>query len=175
VTTDEPPAGEALEADMDALLTAIVIWLSANYGLTMDFNHPRIERVPSIEMATLRYRSLLSARRRAVAVIQDQLASDKNTRDIIGIYNDQTNTIYLLDEWTGRTPAELSVLVHEMVHHLQSKARTRYECPAEREKLAYEAQDKWLGLFGRTLENDFHLDGLTLLVRTSCAMATGLH
>jgi hypothetical protein len=23
------------------------------------------------------------------------------------------------------------------------------QCPAEREKLAYEAQDKWLGLFGR--------------------------
>jgi hypothetical protein len=33
------------------------------------------------------------------------------------------------------------------------QAGTAYECPAEREKLAYEAQDHWLGLFGRNLEN----------------------
>jgi hypothetical protein len=32
------------------------------------------------------------------------------------------------------------------------QAGAAYQCPAEREKLAYEAQDKWLGLFGRNLE-----------------------
>jgi hypothetical protein len=32
------------------------------------------------------------------------------------------------------------------------QAGTAYECPAEREKLAYEAQDNWLHLFGRNLE-----------------------
>ena len=47
---------------MDALLTAIVIWLSANYGLPATFDHPRIERVPSIEMATLRYKDSLMSR-----------------------------------------------------------------------------------------------------------------
>jgi hypothetical protein len=34
------------------------------------------------------------------------------------------------------------------------------ECPAEREKLAYKAQDKWLGLFGRNLEAEFKINGL---------------
>jgi len=160
---------------MDALLTTIVIWLSAQFGLPMNFDHPRIELVPSIELATLSYRSLLSARRREVSAIQNREESVEKKRAIVGIYNDQTNTIYLLDTWTGRAPAELSVLVHEMVHHLQNKADTKYECPAELEKLAYEAQDKWLGLFGRNLESEFQLDGLTLLVRTSCAMASGLY
>jgi len=56
---------------MDALLTAIVIWLSTNYGLPATFEHPRIERVPSIEMATLRYKNLLMSRHREVSVIQD--------------------------------------------------------------------------------------------------------
>jgi len=76
---------------------------------------------------------------------------------------------------TGRTPAELSVLVHEMVHHLQNQAGTTYECPAERERLAYEVQDKWLGLFGRNLEGEFEINGLALLISTSCAMAMGLY
>ena len=160
---------------MDALLTAIVIWISVNHGLPATFDHPRIERVPSIEMASLRYMGLLRSRQREVSVIQDQESSFEKRRDVVAIYNDQTKTIFLSDKWAGTSPAELSVLVHEMVHHLQNEAGRTYECPAEREKLAYEVQDKWLGLFGRNLEGEFEINGLALLVSTSCAMAMGLH
>ena len=55
------------------------------------------------------------------------------------------------------------------------QAGAAYECPAEREKLTYEAQDKWLHLFGRNLEQEFEINGLALLVSTSCAMAMGLY
>jgi hypothetical protein len=40
------------------------------------------------------------------------------------------------------------------------QAGTACECPAEREKLAYEAQDHWLHLFGHNLEAEFEVDGL---------------
>ena len=160
---------------MDALLTAIVIWISANHGLPATFDHPRIERVPSIEMAGLRYKGLLSALQRKASAIQEQESSFERRRDVVALYNDQTKTIYLSDQWAGGTPAELSVLVHEMVHHLQNQAGTTFECAAERERLAYEVQDKWLGLFGRNLEAEFEINGLALLVSTSCAMAMGLH
>jgi hypothetical protein len=160
---------------MNALLTAIVIWISANHGLPATFDHPHIERVPSIEMAGLRYKGLLSSLQRKAAVIQEQESSLEKRHDVVALYNDQTKTIYLSDKWTGSTAAELSVLVHEMVHHLQNQAGTTYECPAERERLAYEAQDKWLSLFGRDLEGEFKVNGLALLVSTSCAMAIGLH
>jgi hypothetical protein len=160
---------------MDALLTAIVIWISANHGLPATFDHPRIERVPSIEMAGLRYKGLLSALQRTSTVIQEQESSFEKRRDVVALYNDQTKTIYLSDKWAGSTPAELSVLVHEMVHHLQNEAGTTYECPVEREKLAYEVQDNWLHLFGRNLEGEFEINGLALLVSTSCAMAMGLY
>ena len=160
---------------MDALLTAIVIWISANYGLPASLNHPRIERVASVEMAGLRYKGLLSALQRKASAIQAQESSFEKRRDVVALYNDQTRTIYLSDKWAGTTPAELSVLVHEMVHHLQNEAGTAYECPAERERLAYEAQDNWLHLFGRNLEAEFEINGLALLVSTSCAMAIGLH
>jgi hypothetical protein len=44
----------------------------------------------------------------------------------------------------------------------------KYECPQAREKVAYMAQERWLGLFGRSLEQDFELDGFSLLVKTRC-------
>ena len=160
---------------MDALLTAMVIWISANYALPASLEHPRIERVASIEMAGLRTKGLLSALARQASVIEVQESFFEKRRDVVALYNDQTRTIYLSDKWTGATPSELSVLVHEMVHHLQNEAGAAYECPAEREKLAYEAQDKWLHLFGRNLEQEFEINGLALLVSTSCAMAMGLY
>ena len=55
-----------------------------------------------------------------------------------------------------------------MVHHAQNLLGLKHECPQEREKLAYLAQDRWLGLFGRSLESDFELDPMTLLIRTKC-------
>jgi hypothetical protein len=110
-----------------------------------------------------------------MSAIQDQEASVGKMRGIVAVYNDHMKTIYLPNGWSGRTAAELSVLVHEMVHHLQNEGRTRFECPAEREKLAYEAQNKWLGLFGRSIEQEFEINGLAILISTSCAMASGLH
>lgn len=88
--------------------------------------------------------------------------------DTIAIYVDATKTIDLPDDWTGRTPAELSVLVHELVHHMQNAVGTKYACPQEREQLAYTAQDRWLGLFGQSLADEFGLDPFTVLVRTRC-------
>lgn len=83
-------------------------------------------------------------------------------------YDDATRTIYLPEAWTGDSPAELSVLVHEMVHHVQNVAGLGYACPEEREKLAYAAQRQWLALVGRDLLQEFRLDPMTLLVRTNC-------
>ena len=83
-------------------------------------------------------------------------------------YDDKTRTIFLPQGWTGRSPAELSLLVHEMVHHVQNVAGLTYACPEEREKIAYAAQRQWLALFGRDLMRDFKIDPMTLLVRTNC-------
>jgi hypothetical protein len=83
-------------------------------------------------------------------------------------YDDATRTIYLPQGWTGRSPAELSVLVHEMVHHVQNVAGLTYACREERERIAYAAQKQWLALFGRDLMREFEIDPMTLLVRTNC-------
>ena len=77
------------------------------------------------------------------------------TNDTVAVYIDGTEIIYLIEGWTGQTPADLSVLVHEMVHHFQYKLGLKHECPEDREKLAYAAQDRWLHLFGHNLEIGF--------------------
>ena len=55
-----------------------------------------------------------------------------------------------------------------MVHHLQNKSGLKYACVGEREKLAYEAQEKWLSLFGQSLEKEFEIDAFTLKMSTTC-------
>jgi hypothetical protein len=157
---------------MEPLLVTIVLWLSANFGLPAIFDPPKIAFVAPSELISRRYGQYLSAQNtRALAERQPQAAPASELAQVIALYGIKERTIYLTKGWQGRTPAELSVLVHELVHHLQSSAGLKYPCPQEREKLAYEAQDKWLHLFGVSLESEFQIDRLTLLVTTSCALA----
>ena len=151
---------------MTELLTAIVLWLSLNFGLPASYDHPRIERAPPAEITYMRYRAFTPERRREVGAALAQ--SDDRSRSVVAIYDDVRQTIYLPDTWTGTTPAELSVLVHEMVHHLQLAGQLKFECPAQREAVAYQAQEKWLGLYGKSLANEFDLDAFTLKISTAC-------
>jgi hypothetical protein len=151
---------------LQPLLTAIEAWLASQFDL------PSVERQPNIELAhpgriaALRYQGLLSGSRRDSA---PNGASDLSSEhDIVAVYADPTQTIYLPEGWTGTTATELSILVHELVHHVQNVAGLKYACAQEREKLAYAAQERWLGLFGHSLERDFELDGFSLLVKTRC-------
>lgn len=139
---------------MDNLLTAIVMWLSANLGLPAIHDHPRIELAPPSAMVAVR--------------LGGGTAPSVSGRELEALYDDRSRTIYLPTGWTGASPAELSVLVHEMVHHLQNVAGLKYDCPQARERPAYVAQEKWLELFGRNLMDAFELDPLTVLVRTKC-------
>jgi hypothetical protein len=150
------------------LLTAIVAWLSSNYDLPPIFDPPVIEFVPPTMMASLRYKDVASDSWSGGQGSIEDVEAGRRSSTIVAIYDDADRTIYLPETWTGATPTELSVLVHEMVHHLQNLAGMRFACPEAREKLAYAAQRDWLELFGRDLFTDFETDPFTLLVRTEC-------
>ena len=146
---------------MDALMTVIVLWLSTNFGLPATNNLPRLEYVPAAKITAVRYKELAGTQLQAGAPAPGQ-------RQTVAVYDDARKIIYLHEHWMADTPAEVSVLVHEMVHHLQNVGKQKFACPEEREQLAYEAQERWLGLFGRDLERDFEIDPLTRLVSTNC-------
>ena len=161
------PGESRLDVDRPTptVLAGIATWLSKNFDLPEIEAKPRIELVPPATIAAIRYRGLMPQSPNAKST--DEAALDASRRTV-AIYDDATQTIYLPEGWNGASPAEMSVLVHEMVHHIQNRGQLKYECAQEREKLAYAAQGRWLGLFGLTLSGEFELDPFTLLVRTRC-------
>jgi hypothetical protein len=142
----------------DELIRSLAQWLSQEFDLPAMHDAPAVRFTSPKRMASLRVRDTLS----------DRMVGSQT--DVLAIYDDGARTIYLPDDWTGSTPAELSVLIHELVHHIQNEADSKFACPQEREQAAYEAQERWLKLFGHDLETDFELDGFTLLVRTNCPL-----
>lgn len=151
-----------------ALLTVIVTWLSINFGLPAVYEHPRVEFASAAKMAEVRHSRLAALRPDHGAAATEASSPAASDHDVHAIYDDYGRTIYLPEGWTGTTPAEVSVLVHELVHHLQNVGGLKYDCPAAREKPAYRAQARWLELFGKTLADEFELDPMTILVRTNC-------
>lgn len=150
---------------MNALLTAMVMWLSVNFGLPASDNHPDIRFATAEDILLFRYKAFTPERRQQVLPTYAGMPEAR----VIAVYDESKRAILLPEGWSGRTPAELSILLHELVHHLQSAAGLRFECPAERERVAYQAQERWLGLFNRSLESEFHIDPFTLKVATTCA------
>jgi hypothetical protein len=141
-----------------AFLDSLVVWLSKNFDLPAHFGHPTIKFVPAQAVVAIRYAALLNDPTKAAAV----------QGDVVSVYNTETHTIYMRDDWKGATPAEVSVLVHEMVHHLQTLARLKFGCPEEREQMAFQAQQRWLSAFDTDLEREFDLDAFSLLVKSRC-------
>jgi hypothetical protein len=152
---------------MEGLLTKIATWLSTDFGLPAIGDQPRVEFASPMKLIAMRYKGMLPDQWREDGM-RDPAMQAAQARDVVAVYSDASRTIFLPDAWTGTTPAELSVLVHEMVHHLQNSAGLSYECPAAREKPAYLAQDQWLKLHGLDLETEFEIDKFTLLVSSAC-------
>ena len=150
------------------LLTEIVTWLSANFDLPAIQDHPSVEFVSPAKLASMRYEDngCLPDRPCETGVYEPVEAAHQ--REVVALYEGTTRTIFLSDLWTGTTPADQSVLVHEMVHHLQNLGELKFECPRAREKLAYTAQDRWLKRFGKDLETEFEVDMFTIFISSAC-------
>ena len=80
-----------------------------------------------------------------------------------GLYDEETSTIYLMKPWAANNRRDLSVLLHEMVHHRQSEQH--WYCQQAQEWRAYQIQAQWLG--DQNIENDFYWPAI--LLQSSCA------
>jgi hypothetical protein len=147
-----------------AQMTNIVNWLTAIFDLPANSQHPKVQMNAADTILLLRHKAVTVERQREVLAHYAKSPG----REIIALYNPLTKTIHLPEGWAGRTPAEESVLVHELVHHLQHEGRLTYACTEASEELAYEAQERWLGLYGLSLESEFNLDPFTLLTKRLC-------
>ena len=151
-----PAAPQAGDPTLGELTAAITEWVTAELHAAPTVRPPRLAFADAARLSALRYGERASA---AAAPLE-----------VVALYDDATGTILLREGWTGTTPAEMSVLVHEMVHHVQNQEARAYECGRAREAEAYELQDRWLRLYGESLQSAFELNGLALLILTRCGL-----
>lgn len=159
-----------------AQLTAIAGWVSANSDIPYAEVAPGIEFVSPARLIRLRYSRVLSGPGQTIAGESPAQATggEHSTprpeflRQVVAIYEDATETIYLSENWTGASKAEQSVLVHEMVHHLQKRARLAYACAGAREKPAYLAQKAWLESHGLDFAEELQVDMFTVVAMSAC-------
>jgi hypothetical protein len=145
----------------------IARWVSTNFELPYAREQPRLERVSQLRLHQLRHKAFLASQSQAVGG-EYSTPLPQYQREVVAVYDDATRTVYLPESWTGETIAEQSVLVHEMVHHLQNLAAKKFACAGEREKPAYLAQDRWLRLHGLELEKEFDVDMFTIVTLSAC-------
>ena len=153
---------------MHALLTVIATWLSITFALPAIQDHPTVVFASSAQMSAMQHARLAATGQHRVGAQSLPFALRGGGEGVFAMYDDATRTIFLHENWTGTSPASISLLVHEMVHHLQHAAGMTFACAGEREKVAYLAQREWLRLFDRSLEKEFGLDPMTILLRTNC-------
>jgi hypothetical protein len=166
-------AAETLQSRAAVTLTAerlmieVSDWLAWNFDLPLISERPAIEFVSDLKLKELsRQNSTLPHDGTAAAASEE--AGSGNPGETVALYDNGKRTIFLSDGWTGTSPADQSVLVHEMVHHVQNMAKLTFECFMARERLAYRAQNRWLNRFGLDLESEFQIDPFTVLLNSAC-------
>ena len=111
---------------MDLLIAALSAWIVAKTGL------------PMVEPAKI---ELAAPARMSEVAFGPGVAPSPLLR---ALYSQPAGTVYLRKNWDASKLRDQSELLHELVHRFQFVHNLRYDCAAEREKLAYELQVDWL-------------------------------
>jgi hypothetical protein len=137
---------------MNAMIITLIGWIAANSNFAV-VDPPRILLIPKHEMGELYYR-----------------ASEENKFfQLQAFYNFTNATIYLPDTWRPTELYDQSMLLHELVHHLQAQNNVKVPCQVAFERQAYDLQVTWLREQG--VENPYALMGtnaLAIYVISAC-------
>jgi hypothetical protein len=150
------------ETQPAGLVEEIADWVAAEMGLDAVPGLPRLVLLPAAQMRSARAELMREAG------IETGNDARGQPRPVLSFYDERRGVIHLPEGWTGATPAEQSMLVHEMVHHFQAETGQRFACAGEREKPAYAAQARWLERSGLTLEGAFRINRMFLMMVTNC-------
>lgn len=128
------------------LVTHLEDWLDEATDL------PRRAEAPEIRLTSTAKVARLAPMRAA--------AEASHTR---GLYDPDAVTVWLVRPWSAKNPYDVSVLLHELVHHRQAQHGHWY-CPGAQELPAYRLQQAWLGEMG--LEPD--VNWIAVLLEAGC-------
>ncbi len=137
---------------MDAMIITLIGWIAANSNLAAA-DTPRIQLVPKHEMSELYFGAKKA----------------NEFYRLEAFYLPAKATIYLPDIWRLTELRDKSVLLHELVHHVQMSNNVKVSCMAALERQAYDLQFRWLREQG--IKDPYELIGtnvLTVLILTAC-------
>lgn len=112
---------------MEALMQSLIIWISVMTGLPPS-------PPPSVAYMT-----------------QPEMVEVTQVVGVAAYYDHNTETVVLPEGFDQLKTLDISILVHELVHHLQYKADLVYECYGAREAIAYDTQESYLKAAGLSL------------------------
>lgn len=150
-------AAPMMQMPLPVLVQLVAGWVAADLDLPLPTDLPRVAFADAVTMEAVRR-----------AAEAGPYANAAHGTHPVALYDTRSRTIFLPLGWTGRSSAEVSILVHEVVHHFQQLSGERFACPAAREKLAYEVQERWLVAHGQSLTATQGIDPMFLLVATNC-------
>lgn len=116
-----------------ALVSGLEDWLDA------EADWPRRDAPPRVRLVS---QWQAEARRGATASFQ--------RGRLRGLYDPDQSEILLVRPWDPHDMEDVSVLLHELVHHRQ--APHHWYCPAAQEVTAYRLQEDWLAEQGLTID-----------------------
>jgi hypothetical protein len=119
--------------DMHELVSGLEDWLDAQTDWHRREAPPRARLVSKWEAAARK----------------DATASYQRGRPR-GLYDPERSEILLVRPWNPRNAEDVSILLHELVHHRQ--APHHWYCPAAQELPAYRLQEAWLTEQGLAIE-----------------------
>lgn len=139
---------------MSDLIVALMLWASAITGL------PPATVLPEIAVETA---DTLYAR-----IHGEAPGARAATSEVLAVYDIRERTVRLREGWDRDNIVHVSILLHELVHHMQEASGTRYACRGELEAVAYDAQHRYLAEYGIEMGPALGLDPLFRAVVTSC-------
>lgn len=133
---------------MQEILTAIIIWIGANTYFNTNHDIPMVIFLPQEKLNQMYYK---------------ETPHDGNS--LHGLYDKDTDTIYLPDTWDRRKPWDLGVLLHETLHYLQDQNQMEFTCVREMERDVWPIQKDYLK---RVHDFDWDYDELWYHMISSC-------
>ncbi len=142
---------------MKELLAALMIWIGANSSLPVPDAVPNVVQVDSVRLACLlEYiepcdETKLDKTQKWFAYYRPPFARDAG----LIVVSDHVD----LDTMEGH-----SVLLHELVHHMQIAAKQTYDIECQ----AYGLEQQWLHERGSSLQEAFDMDEMYAMIVVMC-------
>jgi hypothetical protein len=150
---------------MVEIITSLMLWIAAATGWPIP-DHPNITYIEDEHQFFMMSQECDTKPNQPICETYDGSATN-----ILALYNHLTKTIYLNKEFWWASVRDQSILLHELVHHMQYSRDSEFysnQCKGDIEKEAYDLQEKWLEKRGRTLYDTIELGPLFRHILTRC-------